>query len=188
MDDADVGGAPRAVREQTTFEGWYVVTREPENEHLELRPCRFEDLTWRPKATIHAENARPGLEGTPAELASIEELEGVEHALLPPERHEVTNAEIAELESEHDVAKWEVTTALEHAYRQQDPQGYKRTWESDEADSSRSGTDEALAGRVVSAETTLREHPRDDVAHRERLACLGELARRQRRRAGTHTA
>ena len=176
----DVGNVLDAVRTEVARAGWYIVVRETETEDPEEPGCRFQDLTWRPQATIFRKNNRPGLEGAPSVLPSIDELEGIEHALLAPRKHQFTDAEIAELETEHDLADLDVTSALEHAYRQQDPDGHTRTWDRDDPDPDTSDNDEELEARVANAEATLKERPKDYVARRERIALLRELAHRRR--------
>ena len=180
---ADVGNEPDAVRAEVARAGWYIVVRETETEDPEEQGCRFQDLTWRPQATIFRNDSRPGLDGAPSVLPSIDELEGIEHALLAPHRHQFTDAEIAELETEHDLADLDVTSALEHAYRQQDPEGHTRTWEWDDPDPDTSGSDAELEARVADAEATLKASPKDYVARCLRIALLAELTRRRRWRA-----
>lgn len=176
--------APHAIETEGTRAGGYIVVRERYHDYREADGYRYEDLKWRPAGTavdtIDREH-RAGLEGAPSVLPSIDELEGIQHALLAPDRHQFTDTEIAELESEHYRDQFGRDTALKAAYRQQDPNGYQRSLEGEEPDPMWNASDEEVEAQISRAEATLRERPKDYFARQARLTAWREIRSRSRR-------
>lgn len=158
-----------------------LVVRERDRGNPEGEPCQFRELTWRPKATVHRGDGRTGLEGTPSVLPSIDELEGIEHALLAPHTHEFNDAEITELEARHYVSDLYTHSALEHAYRQQDAKGYERSSEWRDPAHPAEQSVEEIQARLARAEAILKDRPKDYIARCERLDLRRELAKRASR-------